>query len=56
MAEKRIGLGITKWIFIYLLFFKTGFLCMDGPGCPGTHSVDQASLELRNPPAFAFWD
>jgi hypothetical protein len=20
-------------------------------GCPGTHSVDQAGLELRNPPA-----
>ncbi|GAB1296554.1 26S proteasome non-ATPase regulatory subunit 11 [Apodemus speciosus] len=24
-----------------------------GPGCPGTHSVDQAGLELRNPPASA---
>jgi hypothetical protein len=23
------------------------------PGCPGTHFVDQASLELRNPPASA---
>ncbi|GAB1301522.1 AMMECR1-like protein [Apodemus speciosus] len=23
------------------------------PGCPGTHSVDQASLKLRNPPASA---
>ena len=23
------------------------------PGSPGTHSVDQASLELRNPPASA---
>ena len=21
------------------------------PGCPGTHSVDKAGLELRNPPA-----
>jgi hypothetical protein len=21
------------------------------PGCPGTHSVDQAGLELRDPPA-----
>jgi hypothetical protein len=27
------------------LFFETG--------CPGTHSVDQAGLELRNPPASA---
>jgi hypothetical protein len=23
------------------------------PGCPGTHSADQAGLELRNPPASA---
>jgi hypothetical protein len=23
------------------------------PGCPGTHSVDQAGLELRNPPTSA---
>jgi hypothetical protein len=22
-------------------------------GCPGTHTVDQAGLELRNPPASA---
>ena len=25
------------------------------PGYPGTHSVDQAGLELRNPPASASW-
>jgi hypothetical protein len=24
-------------------------------GCPGTYFVDQASLELRNPPASASW-
>jgi hypothetical protein len=24
------------------------------PGCPGTHFVDQAGLELKNPPASAF--
>jgi hypothetical protein len=24
------------------------------PGCPGTHFVDQAGLELRNPPASAY--
>jgi hypothetical protein len=23
------------------------------PGCPGTHSIDQVGLELRNPPASA---
>jgi hypothetical protein len=26
---------------------------MCSPGCPGTHSVDQAGLELTNPPASA---
>jgi hypothetical protein len=25
------------------------------PGCPGTHFVNQAGLELRNPPASASW-
>jgi hypothetical protein len=34
------------------LFFRDRVsLC--SPGCPGTHSVDQAGLELRNPPASA---
>jgi hypothetical protein len=26
---------------------------VNSPGCPGTHSVDQVGLELRNPPASA---
>lgn len=26
----------------------------NGPGCPGTHSVAQASLALSNPPASTF--
>jgi hypothetical protein len=38
-------------LFCFVLFFKTGFLC--SPGCPGTYFVDQAGLELRNPPASA---
>jgi len=28
-------------------------ICLYSPGCPGTHSVDQAGLELRNLPASA---
>jgi hypothetical protein len=36
---------------LFFWFFETGFFC--SPGCPGTHSVDQAGLELRNPPASA---
>jgi hypothetical protein len=26
---------------------------LSSSGCPGTHSIDQAGLELRNPPASA---
>jgi hypothetical protein len=37
--------------FVLFLFFETGFRC--SPGCPGTHSVDQAGLKLRNLPASA---
>jgi hypothetical protein len=39
------------FFFWFFGFFETGFLC--SLGCPGTHSVDQAGLELRNPPASA---
>ena len=28
---------------------------MDDPSCPGTFSVDQTGLELRDLPASAFW-
>jgi hypothetical protein len=40
-------------IFFFFWFFKTGFVSLCSSGCPGTHSVDQAGLELRNPPASA---
>ena len=33
------------------VFWDRVSLC--SPGCPGTHSVDQAGLKLRNPPASA---
>jgi hypothetical protein len=32
-------------------FFFRDRVSLYSPGCPGTHSVDQAGLELRNPPA-----
>jgi hypothetical protein len=42
------------------LFFRSFFhsffrdrVSLYSPGYPGTHSVDQAGLELRNPPASA---
>jgi hypothetical protein len=51
--------------FFFFFFFNfLTFFCLFGlvfrdrvplcsPGCPGTHSVDQAGLELRNPPVSA---
>jgi hypothetical protein len=43
---------------IFLFFFFGGGVGFDrvslySPGCPGTYFVDQAVLELRNPPASA---
>ena len=37
--------------FLFLEFRDRVSLC--SPGCPGTHLVDQAGLELRNLPASA---
>jgi hypothetical protein len=36
---------------VFCFFQDRVSLC--SPGCPGTHFVDQADLELRNPPASA---
>jgi hypothetical protein len=54
---------------LYFIFFFIGLLCfclfvcfvvvfqdrvsLYSPGCPGTHSVNQTGLELRNLPASA---
>jgi hypothetical protein len=43
-----------KWdffFFFFLVFRDRVSLC--SPGCPGSYFVDQAGLELRNPPASA---
>jgi hypothetical protein len=52
-TEEQQVLFWSQPLFVCLFgwFFETGFLY--SPGCPGTHSVDQAGLELRNPPASA---
>jgi hypothetical protein len=52
MAHNDINPYILFIDHIFFLVFRDGVsLC--SPGCPGTHSVDQAGLELRNPPASA---
>jgi hypothetical protein len=48
----------TSFLFCFVLFcfvfvFFQDRVSLYSPGCPGTHSVDQAGLELRNPPASA---
>ena len=39
-------------LFLFVLLFRDT-VSLYSPGCTGTHSVDQAGLELRNPPASA---
>jgi hypothetical protein len=51
-------LCISEFLFILFSFFFFSLVFQDrvslcSPGCPGTHSVDQAGLKLRNPPASA---
>jgi hypothetical protein len=51
MLLTRDDFGIIRILFFFLVFRDRVSLC--SPGCPGTHSVDQAGFELRNPPASA---
>jgi hypothetical protein len=47
--KSLIHLDLSIFLFFFFFFFESGFLCvLCSPGCPGTHSVDQADLELRN--------
>jgi hypothetical protein len=41
------------WLFVCLFVCFQDRVSLYSPGCPGTHFVDQAGLELRNPPASA---
>jgi hypothetical protein len=40
----------SRYLFVCLFRDRVSLY---SPGCPGTHFVDQAGLELRNPPASA---
>jgi hypothetical protein len=50
--------GLTQEIFlfsfvvVFVLFWRQVSLCI--PGCPETHSVDQAGFKLRDAPASTF--
>ena len=47
-----MGLDVTFFFFFFFLVFPDR-VSLYSPGCPGTHFVDQAGFELRNPPASA---
>jgi hypothetical protein len=42
-----------KRLFFFYFSFFPDRVSLCSPVCPGTHSVDQAGLELRNQPASA---
>jgi hypothetical protein len=44
--------GFSFFSFSFWFFFRDR-VSLYSPGCPGAHFVDQAGLELRNPPASA---
>jgi hypothetical protein len=44
---------VCLFLFFVCLFVFLDRVSLYSPGCPGTHFVDQAGLELRNPPASA---
>jgi hypothetical protein len=43
---------LLSFFFFFFLVFRDR-VSLYSSGCPGTHFVDQAGLELRNPPASA---
>jgi hypothetical protein len=50
---------VESYLFLYILLVCSVFqdrVSLYSPGCPGTCSVDQAGLELRDPLASASWD
>jgi hypothetical protein len=46
-------LGFVVVVVFVCLFVFQDRVSLCSPGCPGTHSVDQAVLELRNSPVSA---
>jgi hypothetical protein len=47
-----LDLSVILLVLFLVLFFCV-WVSLYSPGCPGTYFVDQAGLELRNPPASA---
>jgi hypothetical protein len=52
-ARSRVPEGDFYFLFFFIFFGFSRQVSLYSPGCPGAHFVDQAGLELRNPPASA---
>jgi hypothetical protein len=53
-AKKNIKIFcLVGVLFCLVLFCFRDRVSLCSPGCPGTHSVDQAGLKLKDPPASA---
>jgi hypothetical protein len=53
MSVRSINRNSISLCFVLFCFVFWDRVSLCSPGCPGTHFVDQAGLELRNPPASA---
>jgi hypothetical protein len=50
---RSMQMVFERTFFVVVLFCFRDRVSLCSPGCPGTHSVDQAGLEVRNLPASA---
>jgi hypothetical protein len=53
MAHGMVFCYCCFCLFVWLVLVFGDRVSLYSPGCPGTHFVDQAGLELRNPSASA---
>jgi hypothetical protein len=53
LSFKRLLVDENSFFVCFLFLFFRDRVSLYSPGCPGTHSVDQDGLELRNLPASA---
>jgi hypothetical protein len=48
MTKATLIRTFVLFCFVFVVFVFQDRVSLCSPGCPGTHSVDQAGLELRN--------
>jgi len=53
LRPKRKWQIFCLFVCLFVCLFFRDRVSLYSPGCPGAHFVDQAGLELRNPPASA---